>query len=162
MSSSNRPKSKPVKVRSKFRGGWYHPLAFTLLLTAIAWAVGTYFATGPKDFPKVGTIPVLSTVLNWLTSLGGWNWGIAIVLALVAMSIADRTRPPAEPGARGWRYAGVAMSASAIIGLLWVVVFYVTANSTTHIPFYSDLGQWNVLIGMGFIIAAFGFATKWE
>ena len=46
--------------------------------------------------------------------------------------------------------------------LLWVVVFYVTANSTVHIPFYSDLGQWNVLIGMGFIVAAFGFATKWE
>jgi hypothetical protein len=154
VSSSKRPQ-KPVKVRSKFRGGWFHPLAFTMLLLAIAWAVGTYFATGPKDFPKVGTIPLLS-------SIGGWNWAIAIVLAFVAMSIADRTRPPAEPGARGWRYAGVAMCVCAIIGLLWVVVFYVTANSTVHIPFYSDLGQWNVLIGMGFIIAAFGFATKWE
>lgn len=157
MSSSKRPAQKPVKVkvRSKFRGGWFHPLALVLLLTAIAWAVGTYFATGPKDFPKVGTIPVLSAI-------GGWNWAIAIVLALVAMSVADRTRPPAEPGSRGWRYAGVAMSVSAILGLLWVVVFYVTANSTVHIPFYSDLGQWNVLIGMGFIVAAFGFATKWE
>lgn len=154
MSSSKRPQ-KPVKVRSKFRGGWFHPLALTTLIAAIAWAVGTYFATTPKDFPKVGTIPVLS-------SIGGWNWAIAIVLAFIAMSIADRTRPPAEPGARGWRYAGVAMCVCAIIGLLWVVVFYVTANSTVHIPFYSDLGQWNVLIGMGFIIAAFGFATKWE
>jgi hypothetical protein len=54
------------------------------------------------------------------------------------------------------------MSVSAVLGLLWVVVFYVITNTSTHIPFYSDLGQWNIVIGMGFIIAAFGFATKWE
>ena len=39
---------------------------------------------------------------------------------------------------------------------------YVISNTAVHIPFYSDLGQWNIVIGMGFIIAAFGFATKWE
>ncbi len=120
-----------------------------------AQAIGTFFATGDKDFPKVGTVPLLS-------GIGGWNWLIAAVIGLVAMSIADRTRPPAAPGQRGWRYAGVAMSVSALLGLLWVVVFYVISNTSTHIPFYSDLGQWNIVIGMGFIIAAFGFATKWE
>lgn len=145
---------KPVKVRRTL-GGWRHPLALALLLGAIAWAVGAFFATSDKDFPNVGTVPGLSAI-------GGWNWAIAIVLAFVAMSIADRTRPPAPPGNRGWRYAGVAMSVSAILGLLWVVVFYVISNTATHIPFYSDLGQWNIVIGMGFIIAAFGFATKWE
>lgn len=154
MSSSKRPAPKPVKVRRTL-GGWRHPLALALLLLAIGWAVGAFFATSDKDFPKVGTVPVLS-------SIGGWNWGIAIVLALVATSIADRTRPPVAPGNRGWRYAGLAMSICAILGLLWVVVFYVISNTSTHIPFYSDLGQWNILIGMGFIIAAFGFATKWE
>ena len=154
MSSSKRPEPKPVKVRRTL-GGWRHPLALTLLLVAIGWAVGAFFATSDKDFPKVGTLPVLSDI-------GGWNWGIAIVLALVATSIADRTRPPAAPGSRGWRHAGLAMSISAILGLIWVVVFYVISNTTVHIPFYSDLGQWNILIGMGFIMAAFGFATKWE
>jgi len=145
---------KPVKVRRTL-GGWRHPVALALLLLAVGWAVGTFFATSDRDFPKVGTVPVLS-------GIGGWNWAVAIVLALVATSIADRTRPPAAPGARGWRYAGLAMSISAILGLLWVVVFYVISNTSVHIPFYSDLGQWNILIGMGFIIAAFGFATKWE
>ncbi|MFL6088811.1 MAG: cell division protein CrgA [Aeromicrobium sp.] len=155
MSSSKRPQPKPVKVRPA-RGGWQHPLALLLLIVAAAWAVGAFFATSAKDFPKVGTIPVLS-------GLGGWNWGIAIVLAFIATSIADRTRPPLAPGtSRGWRYAGVAMSVSALLGLLWVVVFYVISNTSVHIPVYSDLGQWNILIGMGFIIAAFGFATKWE
>jgi hypothetical protein len=144
-----------VKVRRPL-GGWRHPLAAVLLVAAAAWAVGAFFATSDKDFPNVGTIPVLS-------GIGGWNWAIAIVLALVATSIADRTRPPLPPGtSRGWRYAGVAMSVSALLGLLWVVVFYVISNTTIHIPFYSDLGQWNIIIGMGFIIAAFGFATKWE
>jgi hypothetical protein len=143
-----------VKVRRKL-GGWRHPLALALLIGAIAWAVGAFFANSDKDFPKVGTVPVLS-------SIGGWNWAIAVGLALVAMSIADRTRPPVAPGNRGWRYAGVAMSVSALLGLLWVVVFYVISNTSAHIPIYSDLGQWNILIGMGFIVAAFGFATKWE
>ena len=54
------------------------------------------------------------------------------------------------------------MSVSAILGLIWVVVFYVISNTTVHIPFYSDLGQWNIVIGMGFILASFGFAMKWE
>ena len=154
MSSSKRPAPKPVKVRRKL-GGWRHPLALALLIGAMAWAVGAFFAISDKDFPKVGTVPLLS-------SIGGWNWAIAIGLALVATSIADRTRPPVAPGNRGWRYAGVAMSVSALLGLLWVVVFYVISNTSAHIPIYSDLGQWNILIGMGFIVAAFGFATKWE
>lgn len=154
MSSSKRPAPKPVKVRRKL-GGWRHPLALAVLIAAIAWAVGAFFANSDKDFPKVGTVPVLS-------SIGGWNWAIALGLSLVAMSIADRTRPPVAPGNRGWRYAGVAMSVSALLGLLWVVVFYVISNTSAHIPIYSDLGQWNILIGMGFIVAAFGFATKWE
>ena len=153
VSSPKRPQPKSVKLPR--RGGWRHPLALALLISAMAWAVGTFFATSTKDFPKVGTVPLLS-------GIGGWNWAIAIVLALVATSIADRTRPPVAPGSRGWRYAGVAMSVSALLGLLWVVVFYVISNTAVHIPFYSDLGQWNILIGMGFIIAAFAFATKWE
>ena len=70
-------------------------------------------------------------------------------------------------GIKSRRFSGegegiLAMSISAVLGLLWVVVFYVITNTSTHIPFYSDLGQWNIVIGMGFIIAAFGFATKWE
>jgi hypothetical protein len=41
-------------------------------------------------------------------------------------------------------------------------VFYVVGGTDVTIPFYSDLGQWNIVIGMGFILAAFGFAMKWE
>ena len=54
------------------------------------------------------------------------------------------------------------MVTSAIIGLVWIVVFYTISDGSVHIPWYSDLGNWNLAIGMGFIVAAFGFAMKWE
>lgn len=149
MSSPKKP--KPVRLR---KGGWWHPLAATLGIATVAWFVGAYFVTSTHDFPGVGTVPVLSKI-------GGWNWGIAIVLGLTAMTIADSTRAPGQ-GSGGWRYAGPAMAISGITGLIWVSLFYVIANTETRIPFYSDLGQWNIVIGMGFIVAAFGFATKWE
>ena len=62
----------------------------------------------------------------------------------------------------GNRWAGPAMVTSALIGLLWIVVFYVTNKPDTEIPLITDLGSWNLVIGMGFIVAAFGFAMKWE
>jgi hypothetical protein len=30
------------------------------------------------------------------------------------------------------------------------------------IPLMSDLGNWNILIGMGLMAAAFGIATLWK
>ncbi len=60
------------------------------------------------------------------------------------------------------RWAGPAMVISGIVGLIWIVVFYTISDGNTNIPLYSDLGQWNLVIGMGFIVAAFGFAMKWE
>lgn len=62
----------------------------------------------------------------------------------------------------GNRWAGPAMVTSALIGLLWIVVFYVTNKPGTEIPLITALGSWNLVIGMSFIVAAFGFAMKWE
>lgn len=143
---------------SRVRGGWRHPLALLLIVGAVIWAVGTFFATTDKDFPNVGAI-------DGLYGLGRWNWAIAAVLAIAAFTVADRTRPEPEPGAPvkiGNRWAAPLMLASAGIGLAWIVVFYVISGTDTQIPVYSDLGNWNIVIGMGFIVAAFGFATKWE
>lgn len=58
------------------------------------------------------------------------------------------------------------MLISAVFGLLWIVIFYVVngqvANYPSFLEWYSSLGSWNIVIGMGFIVAAFGFAMKWE
>jgi hypothetical protein len=74
----------------------------------------------------------------------------------------DKAPKGPQPQRIGNRWAGPAMVTSGIIGLLWIVVFYTLSNGDHNIPVYSDLGQWNLVIGMGFIVAAFGFAMKWE
>jgi hypothetical protein len=161
--AKNAPKKVPHQTPGRSSSpstlvGWKHPLAALLLLVAIGWAVATVFATTTNDFPKIGEVPVLF-------GIGKWNYVIAAVVGFAAMSIADRTRPepgPGEPGKLANRWAGPAMVTSAIIGLLWIVVFYVVGGTDTTIPVYSDLGQWNIVIGMGFILASFGFAMKWE
>jgi hypothetical protein len=79
-----------------------------------------------------------------------------------------RNKTPNGPQAQkiGNRWAAPAMLASAIIGLVWIVVFYVLNGQQIDYPsflqWYQDLGNWNLVIGMGFIVAAFGFAMKWE
>lgn len=46
-----------------------------------------------------------------------------------------------------------------IIGVLWLVVYYVAGY---QIPGMKELGDWNMLIGMGLLAAAFGIATLWK
>ena len=49
-----------------------------------------------------------------------------------------------------------------LFGVAWLVVWYITAATGTPIPLIGDLQSWNLLIGMGFIIAGFGVATQWK
>lgn len=79
-----------------------------------------------------------------------------------------RYKTPKGPKPRrvGNRWAAPGMMISAIFGLLWIVVFYVVNGQISDYPswaeWYGNLGNWNLVIGMGFIVAAFGFAMKWE
>jgi cell division protein CrgA len=45
-----------------------------------------------------------------------------------------------------------------VLGLLWVVVYYVTQ---TDYPIGS-IGIWNMGIGFGLIIVGFGLSTRWK
>ena len=46
-----------------------------------------------------------------------------------------------------------------LLGVAWLIVYYVAGPS---IPYMSDLGNWNILIGMGGMAAAFIIATLWK
>jgi hypothetical protein len=46
-----------------------------------------------------------------------------------------------------------------LLGLLWVVVYYVAGD---RIPVVSDLGGWNLIGGMALVGLGFVFATQWE
>ena len=57
------------------------------------------------------------------------------------------------------RWAAPAMLTCWLLGLFWVVVYYVAGE---RIPGMDDLGGWNLIIGMGLIAVGFVFATQWE
>ena len=47
----------------------------------------------------------------------------------------------------------------AVIGMLWMVVFYIAGND---IGFMAALGNWNYLVGIGLIAGSFIVATQWK
>lgn len=51
---------------------------------------------------------------------------------------------------------------AGLLGILWLVVWYISAATGVMIPFMTDLGNWNMLIGMGLIGVAFGLSTLWK
>ncbi len=50
------------------------------------------------------------------------------------------------------------MIACFVVGLLWVVVYYVTQ---TDYPI-EGIGLWNMAIGFGLIIVGFALSTRWK
>ncbi|WP_318208240.1 MULTISPECIES: cell division protein CrgA [unclassified Streptomyces] len=75
---------------------------------------------------------------------------------------ADFTPPPAKQAtsikltSRSW--VAPVMLALFAIGLVWIVVFYVTDGS---MPIES-IRNWNIVVGFGFIAAGFGVSTQWK
>ena len=61
------------------------------------------------------------------------------------------------PSSRRW--VPPTFIAVGLLGVAWLIVFYVAGSS---IPLMSALGNWNILIGMGGMAAAFGIATLWK
>ena len=46
-----------------------------------------------------------------------------------------------------------------LVGLFWVVAFYVSPNGSYPIP---DIGYWNLVIGFGLMISGFMMTTRWR
>ena len=61
------------------------------------------------------------------------------------------------PGSRRW--VPPTFITVGLLGVAWLIVYYVAGQD---IPLMSDLGNWNILIGMGGMAAAFGLATLWK
>ncbi|MFG2195125.1 cell division protein CrgA [Streptomyces sp. NPDC048639] len=74
----------------------------------------------------------------------------------------DSTPPPAKQQSinlsSGRSWVAPLMLAMFLIGLAWIVVFYVT---TGDMPI-SALGNWNIVVGFGFIAAGFVVSTQWK
>ncbi|MBH5335979.1 cell division protein CrgA [Streptomyces pactum] len=80
----------------------------------------------------------------------------------------DDYTPPSSSTARqatsislhagGGRWVAPLMLALFLIGLAWIVLFYVTE---TKLPIES-IGNWNIVVGFGFIAAGFVVSTQWK
>lgn len=57
------------------------------------------------------------------------------------------------------RWVAPTMIALFLIGLAWIVVFYITQGD---LAVMSTLGNWNLLVGFVFIGAGFAVSTKWH
>lgn len=49
-----------------------------------------------------------------------------------------------------------------LIGLIWIVVFYITASGTTYGYPIPTIGNWNIAIGLALILAGFILTTIWK
>ena len=72
--------------------------------------------------------------------------------------------PPPAPGASKKKgpspvWLAPLMLALFLIGIVWLVTFYLVGND---MPVTGDLGNKNLLVGFGFIIAGFGLSTQWR
>ena len=67
---------------------------------------------------------------------------------------------PRTPMGRG-RGVVIGMLGSFLIGLIWIVVYYVTGTEVT-VPMMTDLAQYNLMVGIGFMAVGFVYATHWE
>lgn len=71
--------------------------------------------------------------------------------------------PPPEKApaktAQGGRWVAPVMIVCFIVGLLWLVTFYIAGS---EIPLMRDLSNWNIVVGMGLIAVGFVVSTQWR
>jgi hypothetical protein len=49
-----------------------------------------------------------------------------------------------------------------LLGVAWLVVWYLTTSTGITVPVMTGLGNWNMLIAMVLMGASFGVATLWK
>jgi hypothetical protein len=95
--------------------------------------------------------------LTWMGDLGRWNFLIGFGLVFIGLALFAN---PATPLGRG-RGVVVGMLGCFLIGLVWIVTYYM-AGTPTSIPVIRNLEAYNLVVGIGFMAVGFVYATRWE
>ncbi len=95
--------------------------------------------------------------LTWMGDLMRWNFVIGFALLFAGLAVAAH---PSTPLGRG-RGVVVGMLGCFLIGLVWIVVYYITGQDQV-VPLMKNLGQYNLVVGIGFMAVGFVYATHWE
>ena len=131
-------------------------VALLLVVVGIAW-IAYYYIVVRVD-PTVIPAPEPGQP-GFMADLEKWNYAIGFGLIMVGLIVAAH---PSTPLGRG-RGVVITMLSCFIIGLLWICTYYVfTGQHLDKIPVFNDLGQYNLLVGIGFMAVGFSYATRWE
>jgi hypothetical protein len=130
-------------------------VALVLIILGIAW-MAYYYAAVRVD-PTVVPAPKAGSP-SWMADLGDWNYLIGFGAIMLGLVISAH---PSTPLGRG-RGVVVGMLGCFLIGLVWICTFYVISDDLSRLPIFDDLGQKNLLVGIGFMAVGFTFATRWE
>jgi Cell division protein CrgA len=132
-------------------------IAALLVVLGIAWiAVYVVFAQDAANYTAgLGTKP--DNPLPWMADLEKWNYAIGFGMIFVGLAVSAHKSTPLGRG----RGVVVGMLGCFLIGLVWIVTFYFVSGNDS-VPVMGDLGQYNLLVGIGFMAVGFTFATKWE
>jgi hypothetical protein len=95
--------------------------------------------------------------LTWMGDLGRWNLLIGFGLLFVGLSLLAN---PGTPLGRG-RGVVVGMLGCFLLGLVWIIVYYMAGQPTT-LPVFRNLDAYNLVVGIGFMAVGFVYATRWE
>ncbi|MGH3510476.1 MAG: cell division protein CrgA [Nocardioidaceae bacterium] len=120
-------------------------VAALMALVGIAWMV------------IYTNVAITGTQLTWMGDLKRWNFTIGFVLIFLALIVAAH---PSTPLGRGQGVV-VGMLGCFLLGLIWIVLYYVTGQNAS-MPLIRDLGQYNLVVGIGFMAVGFVYATHWE
>ena len=121
-------------------------ISAALFVAGLAWVIFYDFAV--YDDPNK---------LKWMYDLADWNWLIGFGMIVLGLIIAAHKSTPLGRG----RGVVVGMLGCFLVGLVWIVLYYFTANDPDF-PLFSDLGQVNLLVGIALMATGFVYATKWE
>ncbi|MFC4785855.1 cell division protein CrgA [Nocardioides sp. MAHUQ-72] len=154
----SKPKAKQPDFLDPTRGPVFSArfvVSLLLVVLGIAW-MAYYYAAVRVD-PTVVPAPDPGSPA-WMADLGDWNYLIGFGAIMLGLVIAAH---PSTPLGRG-RGVVVGMLGCFLIGLLWICTFYIISDDLSRLPIFDDLGQKNLLVGIGFMAVGFTYATRWE
>ncbi len=130
-------------------------LAILLVLVGIAW-IAYYYLVVRVDPTAAdpGTPGGPAFMADW----GNWNYlaGFGAIMLGLLVGAHPSTPLGRTPG------AAATMVTCFLLGLAWIVAFYVFSNDLSPVPVMNDLGQKNLFVGISFMAVGFAYATRWE
>lgn len=164
----SKPKAKLKYVDPATRGPIFSMrLLISMLLVAAGIAYVVIWTLYLHDlFDYDHTVPAPKSkpdpLIPGTDKLDDWNWAIGFGLFFLGLIFAAHPKTPLGRG----QGVVVGMLGCFLLGLVWICTFYVFANKAPGedgaIWLISDLGQLNLMVGIGFMATGFTYATKWE